>query len=466
MPSEETLRRSSEIMGEDLKHKNGKKYVEPQEVCDFVCDSQIPLFFPSHNNGSNNSLRVLSLFSGCGGMDLGFEGDFIAHKLSFAKNDPNIITQDSADWIRTRKTKFKTIFANDILPEAQVAWTTYMQRFGYGEEIFCNNSVVDLVKMHKDGANVFPAHVDVVTGGFPCQDFSVAGKRKGFDSEKDDYGNKRKEDSPSEETRGKLYYWMKQVIDITKPKIFIAENVKGLVNLGDVKDIIQKDFSSSDGDGYIVLPPQVLHAGNYGVPESRERVIFIGIRKDALLPEARIALQSNTISDEYNPYPYPTHACTIIDDDLLKPVTTYDVLKDLPEPEFSTDLSQQLYSHAKFLSNGSQGQVEIKLNGLGPTIRSEHHGNIEFRRLSLEHGGQNFDELSRGLKERRLTPRECALIQTFPPDYKFVMKGNSKRGMRLSATGAYKVIGNAVPPVLAFKIATRIEELWSKYFGE
>lgn len=133
--------------------------------------------------------------------------------------------------------------------------------------------------MQQEGADIFPKDVDVVTGGFPCQDFSVAGKRKGFDSDKDDYGKKRDSDEPSEATRGKLYFWMKQVVDIVKPKIFVAENVKGLVNLGDVKDIIQKDFASADGNGYIVLPPKVLHAGNYGVPETRERVIFIGIRK-------------------------------------------------------------------------------------------------------------------------------------------------------------------------------------------
>lgn len=446
--------------------KNRGEYVLGEEIADFISDAQIPLYFPSHDSDRTDTIKVLSLFSGCGGMDLGFEGDFVAPKLSFAANDPNILTSIKKDWVRTRKTKFKTIFANDILPEAQIAWTTYMRRFGYGEELFYNNSIVELVKMHKDGAQIFPSQVDVVTGGFPCQDFSVAGKRKGFDSEKDDYGKKRKEDSPSEETRGKLYYWMKQVIDITKPKVFIAENVKGLVNLGDVKDIIQKDFSSSDGNGYIVLPPKVLHAGNYGVPESRERVIFIGIRKDALLPKAKKALESLTIPTEYNPYPTPSHACTIKDDHLLKPVTTYDVLKDLHEPECSTDLSQREYSKAKFLSNGSQGQIEIKLNGIGPTIRSEHHGNIEFRRLSAEHGGQYVDELSSGMRERRLTPRECALIQTFPPDYQFVMKGDSKRGMKLSASGAYKIIGNAVPPVLAFKIAVRLEELWSKYFGD
>ena len=375
-------------MSEDLKKRNREKEDFFEEVSDIVSDYQIPILFDNEED-DDGTIRVLSLFSGCGGMDLGFEGSFFANKRSFADNDPDITVKIQDEWVKTRKTRFKTIFANDILPEAQIAWTTYMQRFGYGEELFKNNSIVELVKMQQQGAKVFPDNVDVVTGGFPCQDFSVAGKRKGFNSEKDDYGKKRDDDSPSEETRGKLYYWMKQVIDLTKPKIFVAENVKGLVNLGDVKDIIQKDFSSSDGNGYIVLTPQVLHAGDYGVPETRERVIFIGIRRDALTEDARVALESEVIPDDYNPYPKPSHAYTFKDDNLLKPVTTYDVLKNLPEPELSHDLSQQTYSKAKYLSNGSQGQTEIKLGGLGPTIRSEHHGNIEYRRLSAEHGGRH-----------------------------------------------------------------------------
>ena len=84
--------------------------------------------------------------------------------------------------------------------------------------------------------------MDIVTGGFPCQDFSVAGKRKGFSSHKDHNGNYIKEEIPSEETRGKLYMWMREVIQITKPNIFIAENVKGLANLGEVKKIIANSF--------------------------------------------------------------------------------------------------------------------------------------------------------------------------------------------------------------------------------
>ncbi len=433
-------------------------------VSDLFESRQIPLNFQQVEVG-DDSYKVLSLFSGCGGMDLGFEGGFIANKKSFAKDSDYIEKEVNDDWILLRKTKFKTVFANDILPEAKVAWTNYMSRFGYGEDVFHYASIVDLVKMQRSGADIFPTDIDIVTGGFPCQDFSVAGKRKGFDSTKNHFGKFRSDDEPSEETRGKLYFWMKQVIDITRPKIFIAENVKGLVNLGSVKDIIQRDFASADGNGYIVLEPQVLHAGNYGVPESRERVIFIGIRKDALLPEALEALDADEIPSDYNPYPVPTHACTIKDESLLPMVTTSDVLRGLKEPELSVDISQQVYSHAKYLANGSQGQVEIKLDNIGPTIRSEHHGNIEFRRLSLEHGGKHYGELSEGKAERRLTPRECALIQTFPPDYCFVMKNSMRCGYRLSPSGAYKIIGNAVPPVLAYNIAMRIQNLWNIYFG-
>lgn len=446
--------------------ENNKNIIYPdsyEEKSDIVSDCQIPLIFKNtrHKDGR---LRVLSLFSGCGGMDLGFEGDFIASARSFPPKGKYVSEQLDEDWVLLKKTRFETVFANDILPEAKKGWTTYMRRFGYGDEIYHLGSIVDLVKMRQGGADVFPEDIDVVTGGFPCQDFSVAGKRMGFDSQKDDLGKRRGEDKPSEESRGKLYFWMKQVIDIVRPKIFVAENVKGLVNLGNVRDIIQRDFASANGDGYIVLTPRVLHAGNYGVPESRERVIFIGVRKDALRPEALEALEEEVVPPLYDPYPRPTHACTIMGDGLLPKVTTYDVLKNLKEPDATSDESQAVYSHAKYLSNGSQGQVEIKLDNIGPTIRSEHHGNIEFRRLAAGHGGTHVEELSRGLQERRLTPRECAMIQTFPPDYRFVMKNKGKRGYFLSPSGAYKIIGNAVPPVLAYHIATRLEEVWDLYF--
>ena len=455
-------------MSEDYysKNKENADIANYGELTGNVEESIIPIRFEDELLQRGKKHKVLSLFSGCGGMDLGFEGHFIANKKSFTADSPYIDHPLNDNWVFLKKTLFQTVFANDILPEAEKAWTTYMSRFGYSENVYHNASIVELVKMHQRGADIFPQDIDVVTGGFPCQDFSVAGKRQGFNSQKDDRGKIRSGNKPTEESRGKLYFWMKQVIDIVRPKIFIAENVKGLVNLGDVKDIIQHDFASADGNGYIVLSPQVLNAGNYGVPESRERIIFIGIRRDALLPDALHALESDKIPDEYNPYPHPTHAGTIKDNGLLPKVTTLDVLKDLKEPEDSLDASQRVYSKAKYLSNGSQGQIEIKLDGLAPTIRSEHHGNIEFRRLSAEHGGRHAEELKIGMKERRLTPRECALIQTFPPDYRFVIKKSAGNGYHVSSSGAYKIIGNAVPPVLAYHIAMRLQELWSKYFGD
>lgn len=437
-------------------------------TADCISNARLPHY---SNAPKPNELRVLSLFSGCGGMDLGFEGNFICHKRSVPAGSNWIERDINKNWALLKPTRFNTIFANDILKEAMTAWLQYMGRFGKGESIYRFQSIVELVKRHNNGEKVFPENVDVVTGGFPCQDFSVAGRRKGFDSGKMHDGTKREADAASEETRGKLYFWMKQVIDIVKPKIFVAENVKGLVSLGEVKDIIQRDFAGADGNGYIVFDPQVLHAGKYGVPETRERVIFIGIRKSALNEEARRILEADgNLPDEYNPYPPATHRLRHQDaevaSELEEAVSCEEIFSDLLEPELSNDLSQINYSKAKYMGSHCQGQSEINLKGLGPTIRSEHHGNIEYRRLSKEHGGTMATELKAGKKERRLTPRECALIQTFPPDYPFVTRIEGSTRFNLSPSGAYKVIGNAVPPMLAYNIARRLESVWELYFGE
>ncbi len=414
------------------------------------------------------TLNVLSLFSGCGGMDLGFEGGFSVLKSSINEVlSPNFIDKKTNNgFVQLKKTKFKTVFANDILNDARNAWVNHFLKKGREADLFYTQSIVDLVKLHQSGIDVFPKNIDVVTGGFPCQDFSVAGKRNGFNSHKNHNGKLIDEVNPTEETRGKLYMWMKQVIEITKPKIFIAENVKGLVNLENVKEIIQNDFSSAGENGYIVLNPRVLHSANYGVPQSRERVIFIGIKKSELSKTALEELEKEIISDKYNPYPKPTHSYTAKGENLKKFVELNEIFKLLEEPEYTNDLSQKFYSKAKYMGAHCQGQTEIKPNGIGPTIRAEHHGNIEFRRLSKENGGKIDSELSKGLIERRLTPRECALIQTFPPDYDFVIENkNGRKGSFLvSPSQAYKIIGNAVPPLLAYNLAKRIEDVWDLYF--
>ena len=415
-------------------------------------------------------LNVLSLFSGCGGMDLGFEGSFDVPKKSIPEDlYPRFVEKERPnEQLLLRPTAFQTIFANDILKEAKITWTTHFNAPNKPQTPFREESIVELVRRQEAGEIIFPKQVDVITGGFPCQDFSLAGKRKGFHSKKDHTGKIYEGDLPSEETRGKLYFWMKKVIDLVQPNVFIAENVKGLVNFGDIRDTIQRDFSSAGDDGYLVLTPRILCAANYGIAQSRERILFIGIRKKALRAEALEALLKDPIPISYDPYPKPTHAFKSKDTSLAPPLTLQELFKGMPEPNESDDPSHQFYSKAKYMGAHCQGQIEINLKGVAPTIRSEHHGNIEFRRLAQEHGGKYTEELAQHKLERRLTPRECALIQSFPNDFKFVMPKNQpgRNKYLLSPSAAYKVIGNAVPPLLAYHIARRLGDVWSLYFDK
>ena len=402
-----------------------------------------------------NALRVLSLFSGCGGLDLGLEGGFLTLRRSVNEEIHPDWIQDcvNRNFVRVKKNRFQTVFANDILPCAQKAWNHF---FGTRKEIkgiYRLKSIVDLVKESKQGTFRFPQNIDVVTGGFPCQDFSVAGKRLGFDSAKSHNGVN--EEHAENESRGTLYLWMKQVIEIVKPKIFIAENVKGLVSLGDAKKIIETDFRNID-QGYCVVDAQVLKAWEYGVPQSRERIVFIGISRKYANPKILADIEKNSEKSLYYPYPIKTHG-----EGLQKIVTCKDAFVGLKEPDESSDAAQKAYSKAKYYGK-MQGSSEVDMNGVGPTIRSEHHGNIEYRRLSKEHGGKILSELTKGLQERRLSVRECARIQTFPDDYEFIFNDGINK---VNSADAYKVIGNAVPPMLGYAIGFRLQSIWEDLFG-
>ena len=126
--------------------------------------------------------NLLSLFSGCGGMDLGFTGSFFCNEKSVNK-------KLHADWIadiQNKKillapTSFETVFANDIRPDAKAAWVSYFSKhYSNADERYHLESIVDLVKQAKSGNFAFPKNIAVVTGGFPWHDFSMAGNRRGF----------------------------------------------------------------------------------------------------------------------------------------------------------------------------------------------------------------------------------------------------------------------------------------------
>ena len=410
-----------------------------------------------------NRKKVASLFSGCGGMDLGFEGNFPVHKSSLSTSELETIKRFSkSGFANIPEANFETIFACDVYEKAQLAWEAFFQSRRDVAGVYNLKSIVEIVKSMQSGKFTLKEPVDVVTGGFPCNDFSVAGKRMGFKSPKSHLGNQAMLsgiEDPSIENRGMLYYWMREFIAVTKPSVFYAENVRGLVSLGDAKNIISKDFASINKSGYFVLPVRVLKAIEYGVPQKRERVIFIGLNKSKIKPLVMSYIEKNgTLPNELDLYPEPTHGSSLGDIFGLRGVSTSsDAFTGLEEPELSKDLSQQAFSKAAYLHK-MQGSSEVTLTKPGPTIRAEHHGNIEYRRLSLEHGGKSTEELNQGLTERRLTVRECARLQTFPDEYRFVIS------KKLSQSDGYKLIGNAVPPLLAYRLAKRLEKVWDEIF--
>ena len=316
--------------------------------------------------------KLLTLFCGCGGLDLGFVGGFDYLGKHYNPNDVSIV------------------YASDI---NKTACKTYNANFIH--KCVCKDICDEITEELPD--------CDIVIGGFPCQDFSLAGNRKGFAAD-----------------RGVLYKQMMRIVKQKQPKIFVAENVEGITIKIDNYvpiDIITNDFKSI---GYKVKF-KLLNAADFGVPEIRKRVIIIGVRND--------------IDKEYE-YPKST---------VQKWVTVKEGIDDL-WPLLGTgkvpNHSIKDYSKAKFYP-GKHGQGNRLLEADKPscTIRAEHHGNIEghYRTLDEEHR----EDVSNW---RRLSVRECARIQSFPDSFVFPV----------GASSAYRQIGNAVAPVFAWNIAKSI----------
>lgn len=363
----------------------------------------------------NDNLKLLSLFTGIGGMDMGFDGEVIVHKDSMINKE--FIDREYAikEFVVLKKNKFESVFQNDILKGAK-------EIFGFNNDNskYNTESIYNLISDNFS----FP-QADVVIGGFPCQDFSHAGKRKGFKSDK---GHDLKEnvDAEKENGRGTLYKSFVEVVKRVKPKLFVAENVYGLLTMENdpIKQII-KDFSEAGYD----VDYQVIYCPEFGIPQTRKRVIIMGISKH----------RNIDIHNGWNLITKNKTSCNI-----------GKYFEHLKEPDMTSDVSQMVYSKAKKLEKG-QGQTEVNMNSFAPTMRAEHHGNIEFRRFK----NSVVNKTECDMPERRLTVREAGLIQTFPPDYVFSKSKNMT---------AYKYIGNAVPPLLGYLIADKVYELCKLHF--
>lgn len=299
-------------------------------------------------------MKVVSLFSGAGGLDLGFK--MAGHEI---------------------------IWANDLYEDAV---ETY--RHNLGDHIVCED-------ISKIDAEEIP-ECDIIIGGFPCQGFSVANMKRHETDE-----------------RNALYKQLIRIIDAKKPKFFLAENVKGLTNLakGTVFQMILSDFSSL---GYKVSY-RVLNAADYGVPQTRQRVIIIGVRND--------------IDFEYI-FPNPTNSQDG-GDGLPKWVSVGEAMSVIPDPDFPNNLPNHDYSKYKLHFNGYLGHRALDPEKPAPTVtaRGDDKGGV----VILPHPNA----------QRRMSCRELAAVQSFPLNYKF--SGNR--------SSVYRQIGNAVPPLLGYAVA-------------
>lgn len=323
--------------------------------------------------------KVISLFAGCGGMDLGFEGGFTVFGQEYGENP------------------FEVVHASDINPSPVIS---YNHNF---------TNIAECLDINDLDVTQLP-EADIVIGGFPCQPFSNSGLRGGFDDTKG---------------RGVLYQQMKRVIDYVKPKLFIAENVDGLRT----KKVVGSDGVSTDvtaleqiveefsASGYEVAF-KVLKAVDYGIPQTRVRIIIIGKRKD--------------IAEDIH-YPAATHG-----KDLLPYRSSFDALEDLwdlLDKGVVANHTTKDYSKAVFRPGSkSQGNAQVPQDRPAQTVRAESHGNV------YGHYKGNPDDMKTW---RRLTARECARLQSFPDSYVWPV----------SQSQAHKQIGNAVPPVLGWFIA-------------
>lgn len=314
-------------------------------------------------------LRVASLFCGCGGTDVGLLGDFDFLGKHYDSNSMEIV------------------YANDIDDNA---CNIFKENF----KITPDSRDIREVKSEE-----LP-EFDILTGGFPCQSFSIIAqnpKRLGVKDE-----------------RGKLFFEMCRILRERQPKCFIAENVKGILtaNKKSAFPLIIKEFEESGYD----VQYRILNSADYGVPQKRERVIIVGFRKDLHIafrfPDAEIESE-----DGYAP---------------LKEVIEADVDEKY---YFSDRAVAGMMKKRESMNKGRAQDINKPCNTVGAHLA----------KVSLN---STDPVLMQGSRYRRFTPREVARIQSFPDEFELVG----------SETAQYRALGNAIPPVMFWHVARAVKE--------
>ena len=388
--SKETLRRwdrSGKLCAVREPMSNYRVYQKDQLK---IFDSLDFLFNPSENENfviPNRDYNSIELFAGAGGLALGLEQ---AGLKCLALNEFD-------HW------------ACETLRKNRPEW----------------NVVEDDVK--NISFSSYKGKVDLVTGGFPCQAFSYAGKKLGLD-----------------DARGTLFYEFARVVDETQPAICIGENVRGLLNHEEGRTI-EGMVSVLDEIGYNVITPRIFKTIFYRVPQKRERVLIVGIRKD--------------IDLKLFEFPKPHKKVYTLKDALKKgelfnsdvpestgtkyPKSKKDVLELVPEGGYWRDLPLELqkeYMGGSFYLGGGKTGMARRMSWSEPSLT-----------LTCS-PAQKQTERCHPEETRPFTVREYARIQTFPDDWAF--SG--------SISHQYKQIGNAVPVNFAKEVGYAIIRFLNK----
>jgi len=385
----------------------------------------------------SNEYKVVSLFSGCGGLDLGFIGGFSFRKRFFKKN------------------KFKIVFANDIDPAAELVYNS-------------NGAFFKDHKLHLDDIKKINHKIidnfDFLIAGFPCQPFSNAGLRKGI---RDERGNL------FEECESLLKEGLKRK---KKPIGFVFENVKGIMSskMPDGTTIPDEIVRRTEKLGYKTCY-KLLKTCDYGVPTNRQRLIIVGLREDlgyfdfSLLDKivSKYSLPSEIIDS------YELRLGSFLCDIPRNAPQKNDHWKYSPTGQYMVDKIGPCYDGKEALL---KFRMRIPLSKISPTImKGKSWKDMDpndmtdrfrkiwdnpqiyrapnfYRRFALGEINGTITAsaqpencgITHPFENRRFTIREIARIQSFPDDFEFPFT---------SIANAYKVIGNAVPPIFGWVIA-------------